>query len=773
MSSIKPVQTYESSEHITRTVAPARTPPPPPSRSPIHARPAGTPPSAGAGGGATPPSLLEEALSYAKRGWHVLPVHGVADGRCTCGDPACGSPGKHPRIVGWPTEASTDAEVIRGWFGRWPDSNVGIATGRGSGFWAVDVDAPREGRPADGRATLASLESRHGRLPACPRVRTGGGGEHLLFRLPCDREVPNRTGPLPGLDVRGEGGFVVAPPSVHSSGRRYEWEVRPQEPGPAGPGDGVRSAAVPDAPAWLLDELLPPVAPGGSLPAAVAGSMGACRYGGHPRVLDELERVARRVAAAHVGGRHDALRNAAYLFGGYAAAGCVPLDLAREVLVVAGDTAKPEAPEEVRRTVDDGLRAGAARPVEPPSSPDDWSPPPDLDDPGPDDPGDLGEEPEWAPPAEPGDAPPPHPDDPGPWDQGDLGEAGRPSGEARLGRGGALDFDRMRALGWMSPGEGWITDPLPPRPCLLFDRARPGSEEPVGPGMLPRGETAILAGGGGVGKSYALIGLALAVITRRPWLGWFPVGEVDGRVALIAGEEDGDEVRRRIHAQARTMGLTGADERELSRRFLFRAAFGRSDLALTRPEDSSGCEASPALALRAILREEADRSGLPWSLLILDPLTRFAGRDVEVDNSAATRFAQVIEGFAALPGNPTVLVSHHLSKAARRADDESGAAGVRGSSGITDAFRWTARLDEVSSPTTSLEHVRFRVVEVNHARKPPSCSPGGLLITREEDGSLRAATEEERERFGWTSSQAASGRAGGDRKPTRPPRDLD
>lgn len=86
--------------------------------------------------------ILAHALTYARQGWRVLPVHSVEDGRCSCKKVDCGKRGKHPRIREWQKSASSEADKIRAWWATWPDANIGIATGRGSGVFVVDVDGP-------------------------------------------------------------------------------------------------------------------------------------------------------------------------------------------------------------------------------------------------------------------------------------------------------------------------------------------------------------------------------------------------------------------------------------------------------------------------------------------------------------------------------------------------------------------------------------------------------------------------------------------------------
>lgn len=168
-------------------------------------------------------TLHEAALVYAGRGWHVLPLYGVENGQCACGDVECGSPGKHPLRVLVPhglTQATTDEATIRRWWELYLSANIGIRTGAISRLAVLDVD-PAHG----GENSLAALIKQHGELGEARRVRTGGGGQHLYFRHPGGGFViKNSAGSLgPGLDVRGDGGYVVAPPSRTVKGA-YVWK---------------------------------------------------------------------------------------------------------------------------------------------------------------------------------------------------------------------------------------------------------------------------------------------------------------------------------------------------------------------------------------------------------------------------------------------------------------------------------------------------------------------------------------------------------------------
>jgi len=163
-------------------------------------------------------TLLDRALQLAKQGYRVFPLHEIVDGKCGCGKPACRDVGKHPATPHGFKDATTDVEQIRRWW-KGSNSGIGIATGKASDLVVLDVDGEK------GRETLAKLEAEHGILPDTLMVKSGrvDGGTHHWFRYPAGVEKVKSVNRREfGLDVRADGGYVVAPWSPHVSGKRYK-----------------------------------------------------------------------------------------------------------------------------------------------------------------------------------------------------------------------------------------------------------------------------------------------------------------------------------------------------------------------------------------------------------------------------------------------------------------------------------------------------------------------------------------------------------------------
>jgi hypothetical protein len=281
-------------------------------------------------GGATLTPTARAALAYVARGWSVFPLR---------------PGGKEPLTKHGLQDATQDAAQVEAWWRRWPDANIGNGCGP-SGLLVVDAD---HGEGQAGWADLCALMGGH---PPTLAVRTRRGF-HLYFRA--DKGAPwarSSSGRLaPHVDTRGAGGYVVAPPSVHPSGRRYQWLDE--------------AAPLADAPAWLRELLTPRARP---LPADTprplvpwAQASGVTPYGGAAlaRVIDQLRGAAE-------GTRNDSLNAAAFSLGRLVAGGELDLTLAAAALLEAALAVGLDA-NESRRTTWSGLTAGLKVPRQAPT----------------------------------------------------------------------------------------------------------------------------------------------------------------------------------------------------------------------------------------------------------------------------------------------------------------------------------------------------------------------------------------------------------------------
>jgi hypothetical protein len=168
------------------------------------------------------PNTIKAAKGYLARSWSVLPL--------------CRHD-KRPLIL-WEhlQHERASEEEVAGWFRRWPDANIGIVTGEISNLIVLDID-PKHG----GDAALDRLEQRFGPFSPTVEALTGGDGRHLYFAHPGGL-TRNRAGLAQGIDLRGDGGYIVAPPSVHPSGRPYTWA----------PGRSPEEITLAPLPRWIL-----------------------------------------------------------------------------------------------------------------------------------------------------------------------------------------------------------------------------------------------------------------------------------------------------------------------------------------------------------------------------------------------------------------------------------------------------------------------------------------------------------------------------------------
>ena len=158
------------------------------------------------------PSMYDAAIEYAKKGFAVFPLK-YRD--------------KVPLTRNGCKDATTDAAQIKAWWQKYPNANIGLATGSVSqNVFVIDLDID-EDCGIDGYHSLEDWQREHGDFPKTWTAITGRGGYHLYYRG--NGKIKNRAGIIDGVDIRGNGGYVVAPPSIHKNGNRYEWEYSPDE----------------------------------------------------------------------------------------------------------------------------------------------------------------------------------------------------------------------------------------------------------------------------------------------------------------------------------------------------------------------------------------------------------------------------------------------------------------------------------------------------------------------------------------------------------------
>jgi hypothetical protein len=312
--------------------------------------------------------LRDAALGYASRGIPVLPLHHPLPHRhdlqpvggdqpltstaaptgCSCRDPGCGQPAKHPLGALVPhgvKDATTNRAWVLAWWTSHPQANVGLATGHL--FDVLDVDGP------DGEHAIRAFATEHDLRSSGPLVRTGGGGWHFYLTSTGLGNV--RPAGLEHVDWRGRGGYVVAPPSRHASGHPYQWLPGRDLQMPAG-----------EVPAVLLERLQPRQPqrqPAGvvKLPAASNGPGG--RYA---RVALATELA--RVAAAPTGQRNQQLWESARNLYNLVATGALEhREVDRGLLAAAERCGLLAAePRQTRRTLASGRRVGLEHPRRPP-----------------------------------------------------------------------------------------------------------------------------------------------------------------------------------------------------------------------------------------------------------------------------------------------------------------------------------------------------------------------------------------------------------------------
>lgn len=278
--------------------------------------------------------VLDAALEYAQRGWHIIP----------CNEKDREWKGKlfeakSPRISNWQKLGTTDAKQIRDWWRKWPDSIIGCLTGDPLGEFVLDIDLP------DGPTNLAVLESKYEKLPATKTQRTGSGGQQLFFLMPAGVKIRNSaSGIAKNLDIRATGGQVILPPSPHPSGGTYQW---------------MNDLPAAQPPQWLIDLITKPKSetrPNAGSTTLQKHTGGTTEYG-RKALVEECSKVSMTLE----GGRNDALNRAAFTLGQLVAGGEINRSECEAALLdAAARCALSES--EARKTINSGLTKGLEQP---------------------------------------------------------------------------------------------------------------------------------------------------------------------------------------------------------------------------------------------------------------------------------------------------------------------------------------------------------------------------------------------------------------------------
>lgn len=300
-----------------------------------------------------PSPMLSFALDYVRRGWPVFP---------------CNPLNKHPFLkcdvdaagaeiqgTGGLKKASLDPAQVKDWWQKWPNAMIGVPMGQSSGVWAIDPDAPKKDAQPDGRKHWAELKLKHGNHAPTHAHNTPNQGQHILFKWRPDKAVGNREGALKrtGINVRGEGGYLIVPPSMVADGRRYEFS------------ESLDIFKFAEAPDWLYElifakpsiseQALELVRP----PARLQGTA-------HAEYADAaLHNEADNVATAPPGGRNNALNTAAFSLGTLVAAGELSQGQVVDALLNAAGSCgliHEDGQRGVMQTINSGLKAGMQHP---------------------------------------------------------------------------------------------------------------------------------------------------------------------------------------------------------------------------------------------------------------------------------------------------------------------------------------------------------------------------------------------------------------------------
>ncbi len=586
----------------------------------------------------TPLTPLELAQHYVSEGWPVFPCRSHAEEH---NDQATGEiitlGEKTPLTPNGFKGATRFPRIIERWWSDWPDAAVGLPTGEKTGFFALDIDNKPGG--ANGFDWLAEMEAEHGPLPDTARVTSPNGGLHIYFKYLVGTR--NRGALGAGVDIRSEGGYVLAAGSTMANGRSYKWETDTRE--------------IADAPAWLLDLLLPK-----SAPAHTQYSLSAATNNAY--VDAAVDRELADLAGAPMGTRNNALNDAAFSIGTIVGAGALGEAEARALLQ---DVARGWGRDWSRccKTIENGLKAGIQNPRNIPE--------PDF----------------------------PAQDNTRLVDITRMIQRGLEKGRLRE-QAARVDADLTVQEEVLHNG----TD-IPEREVV----SPAGDVEPendnvpqspivatafkwIDPKTLPRREFAygshfirkyvsVTVSPGGLGKTSASIAEGLAMVSGRALLGIKPPKRL--RTWIFNAEDPRDEMERRIMAACIHYKLKPADLEG----HLFLDSGREQELVVAIEDKKAGVRIQQPIVEAVV--EQIERYGI--DVMIVDPFVSTHGVN-ENDNGAIDKVAKLWAQIADYT-NCSIDIVHHLRKVA---DREATVEDARGAVSLIGAARSVRVLNRMS-----------------------------------------------------------------------------